>query len=179
MKNLHRLLAFTASFLLALNAARAEQQGDWFFEIKQQKPMAFTVSDSGNVFGQWCDPAADSCLYLMALPSACEDEAEYPVLVNADSEAVSTSIICGGKLEGQGLYRYVFSDFDEIDSVVRESSGRMGVAMPLQGDSFKVFRFSLDGAVPALDKMRDAAQQMQENRPGEKTRDKTTRDIYL
>jgi hypothetical protein len=61
-----------------------------------------------------------------------------------------------GLSHGQpGPRRYYFTNFDDIDRLVRASSV-MGVAFPLQSGEFVVVRFSLKGAVTALDVMRQA-----------------------
>lgn len=132
----------------------AQTVGDWTYSIKE--PLyAATINDSGNIFGQWCDLDERSCFYLVAFPTSCEDDDEYPVLINSDSGSLSTTLICRGKLKNRNLYRYVFSDFEKVDQLARNAK-RVGVAIPLEGDQFRVIRFSLQGAGVALTVMRAA-----------------------
>jgi len=55
-----------------------------------------------------------------------------------------------------GLYRYSFTNFDDIDGIVKRAS-RVGFAVPMEGDQFKVIRFSLFGANKALAEMQGQA----------------------
>lgn len=153
--------------------AKSETAGSWFYETNGDTPYAGTVNDSGNIFGQWCFPSEGSCIYLIALATRCDENSDYPVLINSDSGASSATLICRGKLEGGNLYRYAFSNFDAIDRAVRASK-RIGIATPLEGDQFRVFRFSLDGASPSLKILRDIAEKMS----SKKTK-KTTKDVVL
>jgi hypothetical protein len=67
------------------------------------------------------------------------------------------------------MYRYAFTDFDSIDGLVAKSS-KIGVALPLEGDQFRVIRFDLNGATKAVGSMRGVAERRtQPTRPG--TRD--------
>jgi hypothetical protein len=154
----------TIGLLLAAalcNAANGETVGDW--EYKTQGVFyAATTNDSGNLFGQWCDIADRSCMYLMAIPVNCVTDERYLLLSNSDSSANGVEILCRGSLgsknaDGRPLYRYVFTNFDSIDHQVRHSR-RIGFAFPMAGDAFHVARFSLAGAVPAITAMRGAAE---------------------
>jgi hypothetical protein len=154
--------AFAACAALALPwAAHAQASGDWIHDA-QKSFYAATVNDSGNVFGQWCDPQDRSCTYLVAFPASCRDGARYPALANGDGGADSVTLICRGALdgrnaEGRPLYRYAFENFDQVDTLVR-GSRRIGIAFPIDGDAFRVLRFSLAGSQAAIATMRGAVE---------------------
>lgn len=150
-------------------ATGAENVGDWSYQAGDAF-YAATVNDSGGIFGQWCDGPSQTCVYLIGTTTACETDASYPVLVNSDSGSSSMTIICRGKLDGQSFYRFAFSNFDQMDITVR-SAKRIGIAMPLRDDQFKVSRFSLEGAKTSIDIMREAVQQASTRRQRSGTRD--------
>lgn len=129
--------------------------GDWVYQTRAPF-YAATVNDSGNYFGQWCDIDDRSCMYMVAIPTRCDDEESYPVLINSDKSSLSTSIVCKGRLSGSKLYRYAFGNFEQIDVIARNAK-RIGIAIPLEGDQFRVIRFSLQGAERSLSVMRAAA----------------------
>ncbi len=139
---------------LTFSCASAQTVGDWTYSLRDPF-YAATINDSGNVFGQWCDLDDRSCFYLVAFPTRCEEDDKYPVLINSDKGSFSTTLICRGKLKNRNLYRYVFANFDQIDGLAK-SAQRVGVAIPLEGDEFRVIRFSLVGASVALTAMRAA-----------------------
>jgi hypothetical protein len=173
-----KLTGLIASMVFAGSAA-AENVGDWAYQA-QRSFYAATVNDSGNVFGQWCDVSEGTCMYLVAFPVACREDANYPVLANADSGVEQVMVACKGALdsrnaEGRQLYRYAFSDFARIDALVRNSR-RIGIAMPMEADQFRVFRFSLSGALPALTSMRGAAERAAAGGGGGR---QNTRDLRL
>ncbi|MFN4003575.1 MAG: hypothetical protein ACK4MJ_02915 [Hylemonella sp.] len=142
--------------VLALSASVwAQDIGAWSYQLRPPF-YAATMNDSGHVFGQWCDVDAGTCAYLLALSTACEDGESYPVLINSDVSAMTSTLVCRGRLES-GKYRYALAQFDAVDGMVRKAR-RIGLAIPLEGDQFRVVRFSLDGAAATLTLMRAAAE---------------------
>jgi hypothetical protein len=147
------------AFVLALSPCTftlADTIGAWDHGTRDQLFYAVTTNDGGNVFGQFCMATEDNCLYVVGLPTRCEADAAYPVLVNADSGAFNAVLVCRGPIEGRALYRYVFDTFGPIDEAVRESS-KIGFAMPVEADQFRSASFSLEGATASLSIMRAAA----------------------
>jgi hypothetical protein len=169
MPHIRTLLSALGVLLGAIPHAKAATIGDWIYEVSVPH-YAATINDSGNIFGQWCDTSEGSCFYLLAMPTRCEDEASYPVLVNSDMGSLTTTLVCRGKLDGRNLYRYVMANFDDIDNLVRKSR-RVGIAMPLEGDEFRVSRFSLSGAAASLSLMRSAAESSLSRQPRQNTKD--------
>lgn len=137
------------------SAVSAQEMGSWNYQLRPPF-YAATMNDSGHIFGQWCDVDAGACAYLLALSTACADGESYPVLINSDVGAMSSTLVCRGRLEN-GKYRYALGHFDAIDNLVRKAK-RIGLAIPLEGDQFRVVRFSLDGAAATLTLMRAAAE---------------------
>jgi hypothetical protein len=160
----------TIALALALVSMSAHGQtiGDWSYQVK--RPFyAGTLNDSGHVFGQWCDVDAGSCIYVLVLSTRCDEDESYPVLVNSDTSSLSTTLVCRGRLES-GKYRYSLGNFDDIDAIVRKAK-RVGIAIPLEGDQFRVVRFSLEGALASLTIMRASAEKAVPVQPTKSTRD--------
>jgi hypothetical protein len=154
---MHKLLSviFLAFLILPANDSIAQSFGDWLVNSKAGEfQYAATVNDSGALFGQYCFPGNDRCMWLLGMSARCERGDEYPVLANSDAGATPIGIHCEGRLD-DGLYRYIFTDFDSVDALVRKGS-IIGFAVPLFQDQFKVVRFKLNGAIPAITAMRSA-----------------------
>ena len=122
------------------------------------KYFAATVNDSGNLLGQYCFTGTGSCMWLIGAKSSCEKGSTYPILVNADTGAAQLSVTCNGRVNSD-LYEYMFTEFAAIDAIIRNAK-RVGFAVPLQGDEFMVYRFSLQGSIAALTVMRAIAEGM-------------------
>lgn len=142
----------TATFF---QMASAQTIGSWDYEIKNDF-YAGTTNESSNSFGQQCSPADKTCRYFVGLPSSCKVDVTYPALVNADNGAFTAQLLCVGKVGKYNLYRYVFKDFDKIDSAAKTST-RIAIAIPLENSEVAVLRFPLDGALTAITLMRNTA----------------------
>lgn len=130
---------------------------DWFWS-KDNSDFFFaaTINSSGHSIGQYCYFESGNCMYLVNLKVTCEVGHKYPALINSSSGAVHIEMVCSHEYEGDGVF--AITPFDDIDNVVRQAS-RMGIVIPMEGDQFKVGRFSLAGSTYALDLMRAAAEQ--------------------
>src|SRR5438128_3234075 len=148
------------AFLTFLNGAvpgQAQPFGRWFAETNKSEFLyALSINDSGNVLGQFCYPGEGSCVWLIGFKTRCQKGDNYPVLANSDAGSLHLEVLCDGQLES-GLFRYVFTSFDQVDNIVRQGT-RVGFAVPLQKDEFQVVRFDLTGATSALSAMRAAAE---------------------
>jgi len=153
-----RKLASAVLLVLSLAVqAGAQEVGNWRIDTKSPEYVyAASVNDSGGLLGEYCFIRDNNCAWLLGMSTACDQGASYPVLANADSGAIQLQVYCDGQLDN-GLFRYVFTEFALIDDTVKKSS-RIGFAIPLQSDQFKVIRFQTKGAVPALTIMRGAAE---------------------
>jgi hypothetical protein len=129
--------------------APAQVIGDWVVDVKSQNAYsAFTVNDSGHTFGEFCDLDEGNCQWLVEMSSSCDEGSRLPVLGSSDGAAVNLELLCMGRLEG-GSYAYAFTDFDQVDKLVRHSD-HVGFAVPFGSDEFRTVKYSLRGTVDAL-----------------------------
>ena len=161
--------SITVVSLLLNNFTNAQQSfGAWITgETDSNKTgvklyFAATTNDSGNLLGQYC--GAENCIWLLGMNSSCQSGDSYPVLTNSNKGSIPLYVHCDAKLDN-GLYRYVFSNFDAINELIIKGT-RIGFAFPLQSDEFRVVRFDLTGSSRAISTMGSAAQE------GGATRDK-------
>lgn len=157
-----------------VTVAQENRWGAWTAGLSEDRQSSYagTVNDSGNLLAQYCFLSSGNCVYLLAMPTSCKDGNRYPVLVNSDVGSFSTEIVCGGPLDGR--FRYLFSNFEMINSAVRDAA-RIGFAVPLSGDNFRVTRFDLNGSRQALSRSLD----LLSRRQGGGTRQQGTRDQVM
>ena len=152
------IVAVIASGILAMSWAQAGDfaSGDWAWNVDDPDGFyAVTSNSAGQMLMQLCDVNEGSCLYAVGFDTTCSEGASHPALVNTDEIAASITLHCGSKLKDGSNLMFI-EDFDQIDQIVRDAT-RIGFALPMQGDEFQAVRFSLKGAVPALDAMRKFA----------------------
>jgi hypothetical protein len=169
-------LVATAYLVIAPCISYAETFGSWMTGVTDTGDglYAATQNDSGNLLGQYCFPSEGNCIWLLGMATACKEGDQYAVLANSDAGAGHLNVYCSAKLDN-GLYRYVFLEFDAIQNIVTKGM-RVGFAVPLEGDQFRVVRFDLGGSNRALAVMRSAAEQIQKQMPSRAT---GTRDQNL
>lgn len=140
-----------------MSAAIAQTYGSWTVDTADDKSYLYaaTANDSGNVLGEYCYPQQGSCVWILGMATSCEENHTYPMLANADVGAQHLEVVCRGQLPSK-LYQYVFTKFDDIDRIVKQGS-KVGFAIPLQEDQFRVVRFLLVGATAAIKNMRATA----------------------
>lgn len=173
IKNLFIVVFAIISNIMIQRNAKSEPitANNWILETQNQKvKYAAVVNESGGVFGQFCYVESESCIYLIGLDTSCENGNRYPVLLNSNNGTSVHEIYCDGKLN-TGKYRYAFTDFKKIDEIVRESK-RIGIALTLIDDQFKIIRFDVYGGGEAIDYMRNIINK-------EYTSEKNTRDEFL
>jgi len=146
----------------------------WTIDTLNDKSAMFaaTINDSGLVLAQVCYIESANCLWAITTKSRCVSGAEYPALVNGTTGAIPVTMKCDGPAGADGGYRYFFMDFESVDRTLR-SSTQIGVAMPLEGDQFRVTRFNLLGMISSLDRMRESVLRIRTIKP------KSTRDTVL
>jgi hypothetical protein len=142
------LAAAAAVFGASPAAAQVKTFRDWAVGSTSDRAGMFaaTVNDSGGVFGEYCYPKAETCIWLLSNSTRCEDGAKYPVLVNTDKGSAATEIVCK-KVDGKS--RYVFASYEDVEASI-EGARWIGMAFPMQDGRFQVSRFSLDGAAAAV-----------------------------
>jgi hypothetical protein len=174
-----KTLLITSAALLAFTIVwgsstygQVQTFGDWKVDLSDPSIYAaVTVNDSNHEFGQYCFFDKDSsCDWFFETDTSCTDGSKYPVLANADNEALYLEVLCLGEIKGG--YAYAFTDFDKVDKLIRASK-RVGFAVPSQGDEFAVFRWNLNGVTNALSAMRTAAERRSKSIP------KNTRDTGI
>jgi hypothetical protein len=145
--------AVATALALCASSAQANERrfGDWTVRVMAEGEgmYAGTVNDSGGQLGLICFGSTGKCLWVLSNRINCRDRSTYPVLVNADSGAASTQVTCMN-LDDEPVY--AFGDSDVLDRTIRRSE-RLGIASPLQSGQFAVTRFSLRGAVAAIEFM--------------------------
>jgi hypothetical protein len=63
-------------------------------------------------------------------------------------------------------YFQILDSFDQVLNAVR-TGGNIGFAVALQGGAFSVYRFSLNGALPALQRALDEAAKKRQVKPAQ------------
>lgn len=156
--------------ILTCGSAFGAEFGKWFTDTKSDKFLyAATMNDSGSLLGQFCFFPGGSCVWLIGMDTSCNSGDEYTVLANSDAGSAPLKVLCDGQLEN-GQFRYVFGDFEQIDGLVKKGT-RIGFAVPLQTDEFRVVRFPLNGARESIAIMRSIAERRTTSSPG--TKDQT------
>lgn len=153
--NTFRALALAAVFTCAAaQAAPALAEGltlgPWSLELDDPELVyALNMNEAGSGLAQTCLPKIDSCVWMLLMSTTCEEGATYPILANSDAGASHLEVRCNGRFGRSELRMYAFTDFKAVDSIVR-AARRVGFAVPLQRDQFRVIRFGLEQADAAL-----------------------------
>src|SRR5687768_733203 len=99
-------------FALAPSISLAQQFDDWNVSPFEGGASAITKNDSGDEFGYVCLEQSNTCVWVLGLTDIeCEPEADYPVLVNANTGASSMELRC---FIFDGSHFMVFKDYDAI-----------------------------------------------------------------
>lgn len=153
MKRLGILLVTLILCSLTLGGQDLKTYGDWsIIRSNDGKDLiAATQIDQNKFLAFRCFSESGECVHILVPDTACEDGAEYPILVNTDAAALSMDCLCS---ENEGSYEMIPTDYDSFQNLLR-GQGQIGFAIPLQSGQFKVVRFSLDGAAQAMDFVRE------------------------
>ncbi len=158
-----QIVLLLISLSLAPSFARAEAPASekWVASTDNNEfYFAVSMNEAAHLLGQYCYLDSRSCYYLVAfsafgLNAPCKEGKLYPVLVSTELGAEHMNVICSHGSGGKP--RLVLDNFDVVDRLVRNAS-KIGFAMALNNDQFKVSRFDLTGAAHAIDIMRAAAE---------------------
>lgn len=148
-------VALAACFALACAGVSAQTFQKWEVYDLIDAPVTMTINDSGNGFGQVCSDEMQDCFWvILTSKTACESGTETPILVNASSGSFAISSHCSGvvNLSGTNYHRYILSTHKQMTTIVQDSSGLIGFAIPLESGLFSVLRFDLSGSRAALKK---------------------------
>lgn len=152
-----RILALPMCLVPLVTWSRDIPVGDWTWNIDDPELLtAATLNKTGQALAQFCVPTTGSCLYLITLGINCEKGEPYAALVNSDLGTATMDLLCHEEVEKGGEHTLVFTDFDQIDKIIRGAQ-RVGFAIAMEEGEFKAVRFSLDGSNKAIDLMREAA----------------------
>lgn len=148
---------YAAALLALALGAHAEglSSGSWQVVggVNGVPPIALTLNDSGNAYGQVCSNDAEACFWMILSPKTpCKDGDRAPLLANSATGSFSFTAECVGvyELEGKKYHRYVLSPFDDATTMTTTSSGILSFAMPINGGSFTVMRFDLTGSAKVI-----------------------------
>ena len=138
--------------VIIIMALPSHSFGEWLNGVTDdgESYYAATMNDSGNILGLYCYPASDNCIWLLGMSTACKEGDQYLVLSNSDKGSSPITLYCHRKLTNN-VYSYAFTDFDLINNIVTKGI-RVGFAVPLESDQFKVIRFNLSSSNVELQK---------------------------
>lgn len=108
--------------------------------------IAKTINDSNSVAGIICFTLDNSCSAYISADIGCEENAKYPLMVNAKTGASTLNTTC------LTLSKVQYLIIEEFSSAVAafESGGEVGFAVPMQSGKFRVVRFDCTGATAAI-----------------------------
>jgi hypothetical protein len=170
---IHSSLLIALLGLVASGATAAERTfKDWSVALSDNSEYLFaaTMNDSGEVLGEFCYFATGTCNWVLGMKTECEEDSEYPFLANSSSGARHLEVSCVDA--GDGHYVYGFA-WKEIEAVIKGAAW-VGLALPMNGDAFKVVRFSLRGVDESTSFLEDVFQAALKSGTGAKRNTKST-----
>jgi hypothetical protein len=127
--------------------------GDWFIVSANDSSgdvIAATGTENGKeLFGYRCFVGDSNCLYVLIPNSSCEENSDYPMLLNSSSGASLVNGKCYKKAGGGD--QLLLSPYKVIEDAIKNSSGLIGFAIPMQSGAFKAIRFSVRGGSTAIE----------------------------
>lgn len=149
-------LVFVSSVAIA---APAQPVGDWYCSLEGDISEAYTVSDTGAVFGLLCSRSANTCSFYIRSSSTCESGQSSAILENAPSGSANLSGACRPLTTASGtIYAIVLSPMKSVVSSLSTDGQVIGFAEPMEGGQFRVYRFSTTGAGSAIDEVIKSAE---------------------
>lgn len=116
-------------------------------------PFVVTTNDSGAMLGKWCTATSATCFWMLVTTQPkCQEGAMPPMLVNAaglGAKAINSTCVQPITISGQINYRLLLAPHDDVENIVSGAT-KIGFAMALEEDGFRVIRFSLNGSSLAL-----------------------------
>ena len=160
--------------LIGLSVAYANDKiayQNWAVEIGPETTEAYTANESASTFGLFC--GGTTCVFYLKPNLNCGPNTKNSVLMNTGITSAALGMQC------TQIGQYYFQILDPFDVVLNalKTGDSIGFAVALQGGAFSVARFSLQGALPAIQKAIDEAarkkmqpvpnqQMVPQNRPG-------------
>jgi hypothetical protein len=131
----------------------------WVVELGPETTEAYTANDSNSSLGLFC--GGTTCVFYLNPNLNCQPNTKNAVLMNGSTVSAAIGMQC--TLVGNHYFQ-ILDPFDQVLSAVK-SGGNIGFAVALQGGAFSVYRFSLNGALPALQRALDEAAKKRQERP--------------
>lgn len=177
LKRITASVIFILSVSLGLmDQARANEKityQNWTVDIGSETTEAYTANDSGSSLGLFC--GGSTCVFYLNPNLKCQPNSKNAVLMNGATQSASISMQC--TLVGRHYFQ-MLDPFDQVLSTVK-AGGHIGFAVALQGGAFSVYRFSLNGALPALQRALDESANKRLLKPTQPKNQSSPKDITL
>ena len=140
---------FVFSMITSVYANDRVVYQNWIVDIGTETVEAYTANDSSSSLGLFCGGSA--CTFYLNPNLNCQPNAKNVVLMNSSNQSAAITMQC--TLVGKHYFQ-ILDPFDRVFSAVK-AGGSIGFAVAIQGGAFSVYRFSLNGAAPALQRALD------------------------
>ena len=132
---------------------------NWVVDIGPETTEAYTANESNSSLGLFC--GGTTCVFYLNPNLNCQPNTKNAVLMNGSVVSAAIGMQCA--LIGQHYFQ-ILDPFDQVLNAVRVG-GNIGFAVALQGGAFSVYRFSLSGALPAVQRALDEVSKKRQIRP--------------
>ncbi|MGV0963532.1 MAG: hypothetical protein ACOYBT_06540 [Polynucleobacter sp.] len=134
---------------------------NWAVEFGAETTEAYTANDSNSSLGIFC--GGSTCVFYLNPNLNCQPNTKNAVLLNGSAISAAIGMQC--TLVG----RHYFQILDSFDLVLNslKAGDNIGFAVALQGGAFSVYRFSLSGALPAIQRALDEASKKNPTKPSQ------------
>ena len=151
------ILGTTASISALANEKLAFQ--NWIVESGPETTEAYTANDSNSSLGLFC--GGTTCVFYLNPNLNCQPNTKNTVLMNGSTVSAAIGMQC--TLVGKHYFQ-ILESFDQVLNAIK-AGGNIGFAVALQGGAFSVYRFSLNGALPAIQRALDEAAKKRQVKP--------------
>lgn len=134
---------------------------NWIVQSGPETTEAYTVNDSGSSLGLFC--GGSTCVFYLNPNLNCQPNTKNTVLMNGSTVSAAIGMQC--TLVGRHYFQ-ILDSFDQVLNAVK-TGANIGFAVALQGGAFSVYRFTLNGAIPALQRALDDAAKKRQIKPSE------------
>lgn len=124
---------------------------NWVVEVGTETTEAYTVNDSNSSLGLFC--GGSTCVFYLNPNLNCQPNTKNAVLMNGSTVSAALGMQC--TLVGKHYFQ-ILDPFDQVMNAVK-AGGNIGFAVALQGGAFSVYRFSLNGSLPAIQRALEEA----------------------
>ena len=175
LKQALHTLALLGCLLLAFQVSANERitYQNWIVDAGSETTEAYTANDSNSSLGLFC--GGTTCVFYLNPNLNCQPNTKNAVLMNGSSQSAAITMQC--TLVGKHYFQ-ILDPFDQVLNAVK-AGGNIGFAVALQGGAFSVYRFSLNGAAPALQRALDEAAKKRLVKPVQPNGQPSLKDITL